>query len=161
MFHETEYSQYDIADKTLSCGRRPDGLKLWLSLQRHGHEGYVKVAEEAWDKAIYLTEQIRKQPEAFELINEPMGCNVCFSYTPPAFRNKPYSDAQKASVHKLLFQRFHEKGTLLIQHNPLPDHNLPNFLRYTLKGEKSRLEDMDYVLAEIDRLGQDLDESNV
>jgi len=36
LFHETEYSKYDIADKTLSCGRRPDGFKLWLSLQRHG-----------------------------------------------------------------------------------------------------------------------------
>ena len=32
LFHETDYSQYDIADKTLSCGRRPDALKLWLSL---------------------------------------------------------------------------------------------------------------------------------
>ena len=32
LFHETNYSKYDIADKTLSCGRRPDGLKLWLHL---------------------------------------------------------------------------------------------------------------------------------
>lgn len=64
-------------------------------------------------------------------------------------------------MHKILFEKFHEKGTLLIQHNPLPDHNLPNFFRYTLKGEKSTFEDMDYVLDEIDRLGQDLNETNI
>jgi hypothetical protein len=32
LFHETEYSKYDIADKTLSCGRKADGFKLWLCL---------------------------------------------------------------------------------------------------------------------------------
>lgn len=161
LFHETEYSKYDIADKTLSCGRRPDALKLWLSLQKHGHTGYVKMAEAAFDKAVYLTEQIKKRPEAFTMVNEPMGTNICFWYIPPAFRGKAFSHSQMANTHKLLFERFHEKGTLLIQHNPLPDHNLPNFLRYTLKGEASRFEDMDYVIAEIDRLGADIDETLV
>jgi len=30
LFQESEYSMYDIADKTLSCGRKPDGFKIWL-----------------------------------------------------------------------------------------------------------------------------------
>lgn len=40
LFHESEYSKYDIGDKTLSCGRRPDGLKLWLSMKKHGIQGF-------------------------------------------------------------------------------------------------------------------------
>jgi len=32
LFIETEYSKYDLGDKTLSCGRRADSLKLWMCL---------------------------------------------------------------------------------------------------------------------------------
>ena len=32
LFHETDYSKYDLGDKTLSCGRHADSFKLWLSL---------------------------------------------------------------------------------------------------------------------------------
>ena len=71
LFHETNYSKYDLADKTLSCGRRPDGLKLWLHLQRHGLTGYQKMANDAMDKAEYLVRRIREQPDKFEMVNDP------------------------------------------------------------------------------------------
>jgi len=92
LFHETAYSKYDIADKTLSCGRRPDGLKLWLYLQKHGVEGLNKIANDALDKSIYMVERIRQQPDKFEMVNDPQGTNVCFWYIPPAFRGKEYTD---------------------------------------------------------------------
>lgn len=62
----------------------------------------------------------------------------------------------KIAVHKAIFERFQTRGKCLIQHNPLQEFNLPNFFRLTLKGEKSRIEDMDYLLEEIDRLGCDI-----
>ena len=161
LFHETEYSRYDIGDKTLSCGRKGDGLKLWMSLKRHGLEGFAKLADYAMEKSAYITEQIKKQPEKFTMVNKPMGTNICFWYIPPAFRGKEYTNSQKANVHKLIFERFQQQGTMLIQHNPLAEHDLPNFLRLTLKGEKSTIEDMDYILEEIDRLGQDIDATMV
>jgi glutamate/tyrosine decarboxylase-like PLP-dependent enzyme len=37
LFHGADYNKYDIADQTLSCGRRPDSFKIWMSLQRYGH----------------------------------------------------------------------------------------------------------------------------
>ena len=49
-----------------------------------------------------------------------------------------------------------QEGKLLIQHNPLPEYNLPNFFRLVLKGEKSRMDDMPYLLEEIDRMGPDI-----
>jgi len=33
---------------------------------------------------------------------------------------------------------------------------MPSFFRLTLKSEKSTIEDMDYLLEEIDRMGQDI-----
>lgn len=89
--------------------------------------------------------------------NVPMGTNICFTYIPPAFRAEgvDYTFEQKGSVHKIIFEKMQEEGTVLIQQQPLNDgqHVLPSFFRLTLKSEKSTIEDMDYLLEEIDRLG--------
>lgn len=55
LFHESEYSRYDIGDKTLSCGRKGDGLKIWLSLKKHGIKGMAKYADDAMEKSQYIT----------------------------------------------------------------------------------------------------------
>jgi glutamate/tyrosine decarboxylase-like PLP-dependent enzyme len=162
LFHKSEYSQYDMGDKTLSCGRRCDSFKFWLCLQRTGMKGFAERAEFALQKAQYITQQIKARPEIFEMVNDPQGTNVCFWYIPPAFRNgAEYTDAQKAEVHKEIFDRMQKQGTMLIQHNPLGEFDLPNFFRLVLKGEKTRLEDMDYILEEIDRLGSDITPENL
>lgn len=88
LFHDTEYTKFDLADKTLSCGRKPDAFKLWLSLQRYGIQGFSDMANQALEKARYLTAQVKNRPGAFTMMNEPMGANVCFAYTPPAFRGE-------------------------------------------------------------------------
>lgn len=161
LFHESEYSKYDIGDKTLSCGRRPDGLKLWLSMKKHGMQGFKDIANAAINKAKYITMKIKQTPDKFQMVREPMGVNVNFWYTPPCFRaggahQSEWNDEMKIAVHKEVFERFQTRGTCLIQHNPLQEFNLPNFFRLTLKGEKSRLEDMDHLLEEIDKLGCDI-----
>lgn len=160
LFHESEYSRYDIGDKTLSCGRKGDGLKIWLSIKKHGINGFKKYADDALDKSEYITNQLKAQPDKFVMENEPMGTNICFTYIPPAFRAEgvDYTFEQKGSVHKIIFDRMNKEGTLLIQQQPLNDgvNVLPSFFRLTLKSEKTSFEDMDYILEEIDRLGQDL-----
>ena len=91
------------------------------------------------------------------MVNEVMGTNICFWYTPPAFRNgAEYTDEQKTNVHKLIFDRMNKEGTLLVQHNPLTEFDLPNFFRLVLKGDKTRLEDMEYILEAIEDLGRDI-----
>lgn len=44
----------------------------------------------------------------------------------------------------------------MVQHNPLPEFGLPNFFRLVLKSENAGVEDMDYVLSEINGLGADI-----
>lgn len=159
LFQESEYSDYDIADKTLSCGRKPDGLKIWLCFQHKGLKGMAKIADGALDKAEYITDLIKADSEKFEMTNEPMATNVCFWYTPPCFRgeNAPeYTDERKSKVHQMIFKKMQYEGTIMIQQQPFNSYNLPNFFRLTLKGEKTRMEDMPYLLEEIDRMGQDI-----
>jgi len=49
--------------------------------------------------------------------NVPMGTNICFTYIPPAFRAEgvDYTFEQKGSVHKIIFEKMQEEGTVLIQ----------------------------------------------
>jgi glutamate/tyrosine decarboxylase-like PLP-dependent enzyme len=39
----------------LSCGRLPDSLKFWLTLRKHGLDGMAKIADDAMEKAKYIT----------------------------------------------------------------------------------------------------------
>lgn len=95
----------------------------------------TKYADDAMLKAQHITQLIKDTPDKYELVNKPMGTNVCFWYTPPAFRGRDYSYDQKCQVHKIIFDRMMAKGSLMIQHNPLEEHNLPNFFRLVLKNE--------------------------
>jgi len=70
LFHKTAYSQYDIADHTLSCGRKSDALKLWLGLKRHGIKGFTEIANNALSNAKHAVEFIKTKPEMFEMINK-------------------------------------------------------------------------------------------
>lgn len=47
-----------------------------------------------------------------------------------------------------------EAGTLMIGYQP--QGNLPNFFRNIISNAAVRSEDIDFLLAELDRLGQDL-----
>ena len=39
LFQDTPWAKYDLADKTLACGRKADSLKLWMLLKKHGMNG--------------------------------------------------------------------------------------------------------------------------
>lgn len=58
LFQETPWAKYDLADKTLSCGRKADSLKLWMLIKKHGFDGIAKIADDSIEKAKYITKQI-------------------------------------------------------------------------------------------------------
>ena len=49
-----------------------------------------------------------------------------------------------------------EYGYCLIQQNPLSEFGLPNFFRLALGANRTRLEDMEFLLNEVRRLGQNI-----
>ena len=73
----------DLADLTLQCGRRGDSLKLFLSWQYYGSEGYAKQIEHAHSMASCLAELVERSPDLLLVSDYPPPClQVCFYYAP-------------------------------------------------------------------------------
>lgn len=164
LFYDHPTAKYDIGDKTLFCGRRADGVKLFLSLKKHGIDGMRKIANRALDNARYITEQINARPN-FEMVHEPMSVNICFWYTPPYYMENPeeWNDEAKNLVHKYLYKAQQVHSPILIQYNPLPknssdelEKDLPNMFRLVIKSEQNNFDDMDFLLNTIEDLGKDI-----
>ena len=92
----------------------------------------------------------------------PEYTNVCFWYFPPKMRNLyPFTPpvdhsvaARLSKVAPLIKARMLEKGSTMVTYQPLRE--LPNFFRMTLTTPAS-VEDMDWLLDEIDSLGSNID----
>jgi sulfinoalanine decarboxylase len=80
LFHEEDYD-YDLGQKSLQGGRRPDVFKLWLSLQYVGAEGFEKHVDALRDYSKLLASMAVKNPN-IELFQEPESSIVCFRYVP-------------------------------------------------------------------------------
>eukprot|EP00547_Thalassionema_nitzschioides_P012398 CAMPEP_0194263302 /NCGR_PEP_ID=MMETSP0158-20130606/46988_1 /TAXON_ID=33649 /ORGANISM="Thalassionema nitzschioides, Strain L26-B" /LENGTH=554 /DNA_ID=CAMNT_0039003483 /DNA_START=12 /DNA_END=1676 /DNA_ORIENTATION=- len=163
---EAEYlyqnNKYDVGVKSLSCGRKGDALKLWLSIRKHGFDGFRQIADNELAKTEIMTKLV-KASDDFEMVAEPMGTNVCYWYTPEYFMLYPeeYTSNRKARVHQLIFDRMKKYGTCLIQQNPLTEFSLPNFFRLALGADRTRFKDMEFLLEETRRLGRDITPSDI
>ena len=72
---------YDLASLTPQCGRRGDGLKLYLSWTYHGSAGYAAQIDAAFAAAAYMAARVRERAD-MRLVGEspPPCCQVCFYY---------------------------------------------------------------------------------
>ena len=157
LFVDSPTAEYDIGDKSLNCGRRADGIKLYLTLKKHGLDGVKEIANKSLNLSRYITDQFIAHPN-FEMVHEPMGTNICFWYIPPYYKANPseWTDEAKGEVHKYLYTAQQKDGSVLICQTPMDKHGIPNFLRLVLKSSKLDTHDMDYLLQEIDRLGKNI-----
>ncbi|KAM9672976.1 cysteine sulfinic acid decarboxylase isoform 2-T7 [Trichechus inunguis] len=151
---------YDVAldtgDKVVQCGRRVDCLKLWLMWKAQGGLGLEQRVDRAFALARYLVEEIKKR-EGFELVMEPEFINVCFWFVPPSLRGKqesPDYSEKLAKVAPVLKERMVKKGSMMIGYQP---HGArANFFRMIVANPMLTKADMDFLLDELERLGQDL-----
>lgn len=51
LFHKSDTSAYDLSDKSICCGRRPDSYKCWMMLKRYGINGFKDIAKFGWDRS--------------------------------------------------------------------------------------------------------------
>ncbi|KKY15364.1 putative glutamate decarboxylase [Phaeomoniella chlamydospora] len=73
----------DQADMTLQCGRRGDGLKLFLSWQYYGTIGYESMITNAHNVATYFAHLVNSHPDLLLVSDFPPPClQVCFYYAP-------------------------------------------------------------------------------
>ncbi|XP_022662086.1 glutamate decarboxylase-like isoform X2 [Varroa jacobsoni] len=148
---------FDTGDKVPQCGRRNDIFKLWLMWRAKGTEGFEAHIDQLFDISQYLVKRIKEMPEKFHLIQEPEMVNVLFWYIPQRLRDQPQSKERIAELGRITAQlkaRMMNTGTLMITYQPLRE--LPNFFRNIVSNSAVTKDDIDFLLAEMDRLGNDL-----
>lgn len=155
-FYDTSY---DTGDKSLSCGRKVDAFKFWLTWKKRGILGFERLIDNAFDKALYLKEQV-KQRRGFELVLPTFQyTNVCFFYIPKFMRNKELKDEKwwknVSTVTTLIKERMMINGNLMVGYSPLPHKNIGNFFRMVVACHPPATdESMNFVLDQIEEIGE-------
>uniref|UniRef100_A0A7N6BCN2 Glutamate decarboxylase 1a n=1 Tax=Anabas testudineus TaxID=64144 RepID=A0A7N6BCN2_ANATE len=149
---------YDTGDKSIQCGRHVDVFKFWLMWKAKGSEGFGSQVNKCLENAEYLYDQLQRRT-GFELVfkNKPEHSNVCFWYIPPTMRGLPPGPDRDTRLHQVaprIKHRMMEQGSVLIGYQPLGDK--VNFFRCVFSNPATQQEDVDFLLDEITRLGNDL-----
>lgn len=80
LFHDNE-TDFNLGQKSLHCGRRPEAFKFWLTWQAYGRQGLSQRVEGMIQGAQALAEAVEAHPRC-ELLCEPEAPVVCFQYRP-------------------------------------------------------------------------------
>ncbi|XP_019623555.1 PREDICTED: glutamate decarboxylase 1-like isoform X2 [Branchiostoma belcheri] len=148
---------YDTGDKTIQCGRHVDVFKLWLMWRAKATVGFEAQINKCFDLAHYMTDKLKAR-EGFEMVvDEPELTNVCFWYLPPSIRDLPDGPDKRdrlAQVAPVVKARMMDRGMTMIGYQPLGDN--VNFFRMVISNPAATTADIDYMIEEIERLGQDL-----
>ncbi|KAK2145964.1 hypothetical protein LSH36_644g01104 [Paralvinella palmiformis] len=143
--------------EAIQCGRKVDVFKIWLMWKAKGDLGFEQLMDNIFDNSRYLVEHL-KITEGFKLVfRKPQCTNVCFWYIPICLRDQEETPdwwAKLGKVAPLIKEKMVLKGSLLVGYQPL-DHRV-NFFRMVISNAETTKEDMEFAIAEIDRLGRDI-----
>uniref|UniRef100_A0AAY4A2Q6 Glutamate decarboxylase 2 n=1 Tax=Denticeps clupeoides TaxID=299321 RepID=A0AAY4A2Q6_9TELE len=149
---------YDTGDKALQCGRHVDIFKLWLMWRAKGTIGFEAQIDKCLELSEYLYNKI-KDREGYQMVfdGKPQHTNVCFWYLPPGVRYMEDKVERMKRLHKVapvIKARMMEYGTTMVSYQPQGDK--VNFFRMVISNPAATFEDIDFLIEEIERLGQDL-----
>jgi len=157
---------------TIACA-----FQNYLILFLKGTEGFEQHMDRLIELTQYQVRKIKAQPDKFYLIMEPECVNVLFWYIPKRLRGMPHDSRKEIELGKVIllnvfiifiyvnrFQSFKicpiikgrmmQAGTLMVGYQP--DDRRPNFFRSIISSGAVTEKDVDFMLSEFDRLGQDL-----
>ncbi|XP_066431978.1 glutamate decarboxylase 1 [Eleutherodactylus coqui] len=149
---------YDTGDKAIQCGRHVDIFKFWLMWKAKGTVGFEQQINKCLELSEYLYSKICNR-EDFEMVfkGEPEHTNVCFWYIPPSLRDVPPSEERQEKLHKVapkIKALMMESGTTMVGYQPQGDK--ANFFRMVISNPAATKSDIDFLVEEIERLGQEL-----
>ncbi|KOX79713.1 Glutamate decarboxylase 1 [Melipona quadrifasciata] len=125
---------WDTGDKSLQCGRKVDGAKLWLMWKARGTKGLCESVEVAMSAVEYIPPSMRTQEETQE------------------WWDKLYEITAKVKGRMML------EGTLMVGYTPLSYCNLGNFFRMVVTCQPPPSNaSMDYVIDKIEELAADFE----
>uniref|UniRef100_A0A8C2JD89 Glutamate decarboxylase 1 n=1 Tax=Cyprinus carpio TaxID=7962 RepID=A0A8C2JD89_CYPCA len=139
----------------IQCGRHVDIFKFWLMWKSkvcvHIHE----IRTSAFDNVLLMNQS---NAECKNLIVwMPQHTNVCFWYIPPNLRLLPDGEEKRQRLHRVapkIKAMMMECGTTMVGYQPQGDK--VNFFRMVISNPAVTRSDIDFLIDEIERLGQDL-----
>ncbi|XP_026999161.2 glutamate decarboxylase 1b [Tachysurus fulvidraco] len=149
---------YDTGDKAIQCGRHVDIFKFWLMWKAKGTVGFEQHVDRCLEVSEYLYNKIKNR-EGYQMVfqGEPQHTNVCFWYIPLSMRNMLDGEERRERLHKVapkIKAMMMECGTTMVGYQPQGDK--VNFFRMVISNHAATKSDIDFLIEEIERLGQDL-----
>lgn len=148
----------NLVDKSIQTTRRFDALKVWMSFQERGKDGWSKIITKSMENASYLYKLVEENPN-FETITEPEISSVVFRFIknetdsaskvlgnaePPEHNEKENDEINKRIRRELL----HEHGIVIGQ--TLVNNKV--FLKFTLLNPLMTTEKLDELVKLIEML---------
>lgn len=133
--------------RSLQLSRGFKALKIWLLMKEHGFERYGRLIERNIEQARYLATRISENPELEVLAPVPLNI-VCFRYVDEVLAPEPTN-----KLNRELLMRLQEDG-LAVPSSTVLDGRFA--LRVAISNQRSRLEDFDFLLEQVIRLGREM-----
>ncbi len=105
----------NLVDKSLQTTRRFDALKVWMSFQTRGKDGWSKLIETSMENAQYFYSQL-KADENFMVVTEPEISSVVFRYCGNGNGTTTLNGEQLDEINKKVRRTLiHQYGTIIGQ----------------------------------------------
>ncbi|PKU40640.1 hypothetical protein llap_9061 [Limosa lapponica baueri] len=129
-----------------------------LLVREEGTTGFEAQIDKCLELAEYLYNKIKNR-EGYQMVfdGKPQHTNVCFWYIPPSLRSMEDNEERMSRLMKVapvIKARMMEYGTTMVSYQPLGDK--VNFFRMVISNPAATHQDIDFLIDEIERLGQDL-----
>uniref|UniRef100_A0A8C9F716 Glutamate decarboxylase 2 n=1 Tax=Pavo cristatus TaxID=9049 RepID=A0A8C9F716_PAVCR len=133
-------------------------VTLFFLFSLKGTTGFEAQIDKCLELAEYLYNKIKNR-EGYEMVfdGKPQHTNVCFWYIPPSLRSMEDNEERMSRLMKVapvIKARMMEYGTTMVSYQPLGDK--VNFFRMVISNPAATHQDIDFLIDEIERLGQDL-----
>jgi hypothetical protein len=162
---------FDLGSQGIGCGRRADGIKLFLTWKYMGSKGFASRVDHAMKLAQSLRHKVAQHPR-LELVfpltlpsdEREQGANVCFWYVPEPdespdrtralwrsqLTQDPLYKRRMATLTLTIRAEMIKRGKAMIDFAPLPaPQGLPNFFRVPLNSTLVTEAHLDQLIDEV------------
>jgi aromatic-L-amino-acid decarboxylase len=137
-----------LHDYGLQTSRAFRALKIWMAFKEHGVNKFARLIDQNIAQARYLSDLIRREP-MLELA-APTGINiVCFRYRPADMAEEAVK-----SLNTEIMLRLQEQGIAAFSDTTIRGTHA---LRVAINNHRTRRRDLDILVTEILRLGEELE----
>lgn len=152
LFHHDENADFNLGQRSIQCGRRADALKVWMSWKAIGSQGFSDKIDALQSLKTYCVEQIQNLPQ-FEILANAPYLNVLFRYNP----NSQLDESQLRQLNINICKQLMAEGVAYIDYANYKDRT---GIRLILANGEATREDIDYMLANCQRVGDQIQSSS-